>query len=535
MNSLAPNLATSDPHFSASHTELNSDQIGGSPLHRERALPRVHTADESERQASPSSREREKDSTYLLPNPPSESSHTQHRAAVTLPTMPGRISPVKESVVSRILPKASRSHRRTGSSSKVQPSQSQAAEVSSSSQTTTTVSNRRGPTLGRPLIFAAMSGPEQVDDQSTPVHVMEQALQVDIQQAQYVDEASAQAYPSPTSPEESSSPRKPFDEPPPPPPIPEKVDEAEPRRRRKLSKPNKNAPRPIETHVVAQSHSDIGDQHSPRHHHNHHHDMPTTPVDTQPQPAQLGSPIQIQKSLSEDTGRHHRHKRTGSGERNKLTRKPRDGGVKPLTEKQLEKLTSRNVNQTPVVATPSTPPPIPPPATPPASAPPPMTPEKDHVHLPSPSTPDDYAQARSHRRGQWLEKIRPGHLVEMLPATEPEVEVEAEAEAPARQPTPEPVEPTYYPLIRHVEEPALLTGLLSYLTYYEWCVVSSVSKEIRTMVYGRRELESVVLERYLRTVGYAPWVWQQPEPLVLTMKVIPRLLSNNPHANTFAI
>ena len=433
--------------------------------------------------------------------------------------MPGRISPVKDSVVARILPKGSRSHRRTGSASNASPSHSQTPGASTSSQHTAITANRSGPTRGRPLIFAAMNGTEVAEDAPETDVVVEQTLQVNTQNAQYIDEASAQAYPSPTSPVESGSNRKPFDDSPPLPPVPQKVEEAEPRRRRKLSKPNKNAPRVIETHVVTQTSIDVGEQTESRQHRNHHHDRSTTPVDVQPPAPHLGSPIQIQRSQSEDTGRYHRHKRSGSGEHNKLTRKPRDGGVKPLTERQLEKLSSRNANQTPAT-TPTTPvPPTPTQAQVSALPPPPapMTPEKEPVQLPSPPSPEDYAQARSQRRGKWLEKARPGHIVEMLPTSAPE---EEEEEEPAeREPTPEPPEPTYYPLTRHVDDSTLLAGLLPYLTYYDWCVLNSVSNEIRKMVYSRRDLACVILERYLRTVGYTSWVWKQPEPLILTLQV----------------
>ena len=66
-------------------------------------------------------------------------------------------------------------------------------------------------------------------------------------------------------------------------------------------------------------------------------------------------------------------------------------------------------------------------------------------------------------------------------------------------------------------EPALVENLLDYLSYYEWTKLCLVSKQVRDIWFVVRRDE--VLERYLRTVGYASWTWGEPEPLLLSVQV----------------
>lgn len=135
------------------------------------------------------------------------------------------------------------------------------------------------------------------------------------------------------------------------------------------------------------------------------------------------------------------------------------------------------------------------------------TPEKvAESDLPrSPSSPEDYARARSRRRGKALEKDRPEGIENVTPVADPEPE--------------EPKEPTFYPLEKHVAEATLFGQLLGYLSFGDWLALSSVSKDIRTTLYGNREHTERVLERYLRVVGYACWAFPESEPLALTLTV----------------
>jgi len=115
---------------------------------------------------------------------------------------------------------------------------------------------------------------------------------------------------------------------------------------------------------------------------------------------------------------------------------------------------------------------------------------------PVPSSPEEYARARARRRGTWLEKSVPADIAELAEETMP----------------------TFYPLLRHLQNPELLTELLAYLSFYEWLVLwGGVSKEIRRTIDSDLALCDVALERYLGTVGYARWSWPSREPTRLTL------------------
>ena len=123
----------------------------------------------------------------------------------------------------------------------------------------------------------------------------------------------------------------------------------------------------------------------------------------------------------------------------------------------------------------------------------------------SPRSPEDYAQARSRRRGKALEKARPDGIESVVPAPDPPPEEEKE--------------PTFYPIEKHITEPAMLGQLLVYLSFNDWLALSSTCRAMRTLLYGDRELTERVLERFLRTVGYARWSFPENEPLALTLQV----------------
>ena len=115
----------------------------------------------------------------------------------------------------------------------------------------------------------------------------------------------------------------------------------------------------------------------------------------------------------------------------------------------------------------------------------------------TPPSPEQYSRARSRRRGNALEKTLPAEVSDVAKATLPTF---------------------YYPLARHLLEPALLAGVLAYLSFGEWIALWITSKEIRSAVDDRAELREAVLERYLGAVGYARWAGRAHEPLRLTLK-----------------
>ncbi|KAG7092560.1 hypothetical protein E1B28_008909 [Marasmius oreades] len=116
---------------------------------------------------------------------------------------------------------------------------------------------------------------------------------------------------------------------------------------------------------------------------------------------------------------------------------------------------------------------------------------------PSPASAERYRSARTKRRGDHLPREVPIE-VKNLPVREDR-----------------PAEP--FPLPLFLTDPALLSSLLSYLCFYEWCTLLSLSKGIRSTLLETPQLKETVLERYLDTVGYSRWVWPDAEPLTLSI------------------
>lgn len=87
------------------------------------------------------------------------------------------------------------------------------------------------------------------------------------------------------------------------------------------------------------------------------------------------------------------------------------------------------------------------------------------------------------------------------------------------EPLEEQVDTTSFPLARFVSDPQLLANLLSYFSFYDWCTLTSITREVRSVLVQSKELREEVLERYLKTVGYARWAWDDKEPLSLSLQV----------------
>jgi hypothetical protein len=86
-------------------------------------------------------------------------------------------------------------------------------------------------------------------------------------------------------------------------------------------------------------------------------------------------------------------------------------------------------------------------------------------------------------------------------------------------------EPYFYPLELHLLHPQLLRALLQYLPFYDWCILQAVSKSLRSQLSHVTELREEILERYLSTIGYARWAWEEDEPLVISLRVRSNWLS----------
>ncbi|KAF9448079.1 hypothetical protein P691DRAFT_670166 [Macrolepiota fuliginosa MF-IS2] len=75
-----------------------------------------------------------------------------------------------------------------------------------------------------------------------------------------------------------------------------------------------------------------------------------------------------------------------------------------------------------------------------------------------------------------------------------------------------------FSLADFVSDPEYLKMFLEYLSFYDWCVLASVSRVIRVVMVQKREAREEILERYLRTVGYERWMWEGVEPLSLSLQ-----------------
>ena len=75
-----------------------------------------------------------------------------------------------------------------------------------------------------------------------------------------------------------------------------------------------------------------------------------------------------------------------------------------------------------------------------------------------------------------------------------------------------------YALVHHLGNKALFEALLLHLPFASWLSVYSTTRAIRRLISLDRDLREVVMERYLRSVGYRKWdvsLWG-PETLALT-------------------
>ena len=78
---------------------------------------------------------------------------------------------------------------------------------------------------------------------------------------------------------------------------------------------------------------------------------------------------------------------------------------------------------------------------------------------------------------------------------------------------------TEFSLTGFLSDAGLLYNILGYLSFYDWVSLFSLSKQIRTQLEEDRDLREEVLERYLETIGYERWGWDEEEALSLTLRV----------------
>ncbi|KAF8220840.1 hypothetical protein L208DRAFT_1416054 [Tricholoma matsutake] len=69
-----------------------------------------------------------------------------------------------------------------------------------------------------------------------------------------------------------------------------------------------------------------------------------------------------------------------------------------------------------------------------------------------------------------------------------------------------------------LSDPHLLWCLLPLLSFYDWCLVLSLSRVIRYTLVQHPQLRETALERFLKPVGYTRWAWEEPDPLSLSLQ-----------------
>lgn len=125
---------------------------------------------------------------------------------------------------------------------------------------------------------------------------------------------------------------------------------------------------------------------------------------------------------------------------------------------------------------------------------------ENHTAIPlTPVSPEDLRKARKEKKSKKMAEAPP---------------TVAETIAAMDKPPPEPVT-----MIQILSDPQLLSIILSYFSFYDWCMLSSISKDIRILLVRTTVLRETVLETYLRTVGYCRWAWDDKEPLSLSLQV----------------
>jgi len=78
---------------------------------------------------------------------------------------------------------------------------------------------------------------------------------------------------------------------------------------------------------------------------------------------------------------------------------------------------------------------------------------------------------------------------------------------------------TAFTLAGFLSDPGLLFNLIGYLSFSDWIMLSSISKQVRNQIQEERNLREEVLERYLETIGYERWGWEEQEPFALSLRV----------------
>ena len=142
------------------------------------------------------------------------------------------------------------------------------------------------------------------------------------------------------------------------------------------------------------------------------------------------------------------------------------------------------------------------------------------VAPPTPVSPDEHRKTRTKKKKKRHDddSQTESTLAPPMSDNSDAIAVPSAAEEEPEEPEPEPILPLYT-IIDFLSDPQLLSSLLTFFSFYDWCLLSSLSKEIRMLLVQSPALRETVLERFLKTVGYSRWVWEDPDPLLLSLQV----------------
>ena len=424
---------------------------------------------------------------------------------------------------------------------------------------------QQGPVRGKPLIFAAMAATSEVDDlEPEMVEVIENAPV----ETKITEGYNSYAY---NQRQQTSTP------PPEPAPVPQRDPSPTKRQSSKLQK-HSSSRKPVppvnnqreQQRSAAPAPSQPVERNGSSRHHSHRESMAADARIHQHETVhRQGSSASVE--APRDAPRESRRKGS-SHDGAKLQKRSRDG-VKVLTGKQKEKLNNRmsysgvsaskdhvaqQARKSFVEEHPSTRPSMPQhtshrssqafaaPAPSAVSHRPPLSPDKQlpqrgrpqppqmpqaqwpehHAKRPSmqlPTPPEEYTPSPESRRETSPHRVKhipPKNVEEMevfAGKSQPHTPAESRASTRPQSQMSTSTDSSSYPLLAHLSDPVLLESLLAYLSYFEWLKLSTASKEVRQVLYedGREQ----VLSRYLQTVGYSKWTWNDPEPLILTIEV----------------
>ena len=176
----------------------------------------------------------------------------------------------------------------------------------------------------------------------------------------------------------------------------------------------------------------------------------------------------------------------------------------------------------------------------------------------TPPSPEDYQNARQQRRGLLLSKEPPPLVAESIAQRGIRQSVLFDGTSGPEAASPDDagvdgkievkVPPKYFPLLTFLSRPVLFAALIEYLEFADWLTLYAAGRRSVRALFdataappsslrysftgmrgfragggigasNARQLCEIVLERFLRPVGYAKWDYEWAEPIALSLRV----------------